>query len=84
MTDEQTVWFIIERAVNFIWPRLGLVLNLIGTLLIAFSFGKNIEKAHQVDDKGRKIYLASFLHPRMFKLGMFLLILGFLLNILKD
>ena len=61
---------------------LGLILNIAGTLLISFSFGKNLEEAHQFDDKGRKIYLASFLHPREFKWGITLLCIGFILQLL--
>jgi hypothetical protein len=58
---------------------IGLILNIAGTLLISFSFGKNLAEAHQIDDKGRKIYLASFLHPQWFKWGIALLGIGFLL-----
>jgi len=65
-----------------IYPYLGLILNFVGTLLIAFSFGKNIGDAHQDDSKGRPVYLASFLYPRMFRIGMVLLILGFLVSII--
>jgi hypothetical protein len=60
--------------------RIGLVLNIIGTLMIAFSFGKNLEDAHQMDRKGRKVYLASFLHPKLFKLGLAVIIFGFMLQ----
>ena len=67
---------------DFIFLKLGLILNLMGTFLVAFSFGKNLEEAHQTDRKGRKIYLASFLHPTCFKAGMFLIILGFLSSII--
>ena len=62
--------------------KIGLLLNLIGSLLIALSFGKNLGEAYQKDDKGRKIYLASFVSPRMFKWGIGLLITGFLVQIL--
>ena len=62
--------------------KLGLLFNLIGSLLIALSFGKNLGEAYQEDDKGRKIYLASFVSPRMFKWGIGLLITGFLVQIL--
>ncbi len=67
---------------DFICLKLGLILNLLGTILVALSFGKNLEEAHQIDKKGRRIYLASFLHPSWFKAGMFLIILGFLLSII--
>ena len=63
------------------WTRLGLALNFVGTLMVAFSFGKNLGDAHQYDHKGRKIYLASFLYPNLFWWGLALLALGFLLQI---
>lgn len=67
---------------DFLCLKLGIFLNLIGTILVAFSFGKNLEGANQTDGKGRKIYLASFLHPCWFKVGMFLIIIGFILSII--
>ena len=60
----------------------GLLLNLVGSILIALSFGKNLGEAYQKDAKGRKIYLASFMSPMMFKWGIGLLVLGFLVQIL--
>ena len=61
--------------------RIGLVLNLLGTLFVAFSFGQNLEEAYQEDEKGRRIYLASFLHPTLFNVGLILLGLGFVLQL---
>jgi hypothetical protein len=66
----------------FIRSKMGLVLNFVGTLLIAISFGRNLEDAHQVDDKGRKVHLASLLRPRAFRFGIILVILGFLLQLI--
>jgi len=60
---------------------IGLILNIVGTFLISFSFGKNLEEAHQSNNKGRKIYFASFLHPEWFKWGIALLVIGFLLQL---
>jgi hypothetical protein len=59
----------------------GLILNFIGTVLVACAFGANLGGAYQEDDKGRRIYLASFLRPRMFWLGLALLGAGFLLQL---
>ena len=64
-----------------ILAKLGLVLNIVGTVMIALSFGKNLADAHQFDEKGRKIYLASFLHPKLFTWGLAIIILGFVLQI---
>ena len=63
-----------------ILAKLGLVLNIVGTVIIALSFGKNLADAHQLNEKKRKVYLASYLHPRLFKLGLALIILGFILQ----
>jgi hypothetical protein len=60
--------------------KVGLILNIVGTLMIAFSFGKNLEEAHQIDGRRRKVYLASFLHPKLFKLGLAIIVLGFILQ----
>lgn len=65
----------------FIFTKIGLILNIIGTIMLAFSFGKSRADAHQLDDKGRKIYLASFRHPRLFYWGLVLIILGFILQL---
>ena len=48
--------------------------------MIAKSFGKNPENASQNDKKGGKIYLASFLHPKLFTWGMVIIIFGFVLQ----
>ena len=61
--------------------RAGLILNFIGTVFVACAFGPNLGEAYQEDDKGRHIYLASLLHPRMFRLGLALLGGGFLLQL---
>ncbi len=64
--------------------EIGLVLNIVGTFIIAFSFGKNLGDAYQLDKKGRKIFLASFLYPKLFKLGLALLTIGFFLQLLAN
>jgi len=61
--------------------KIGPVLNLVGTLMIAFSFGKNLADAYQMDRKGRKIFLASFLYPKLLKWGLVLIIFGFILQL---
>ena len=48
------------------FTKWGLLLNIVGTMMITFSFGKNREDAHQIDKKGRKIYLASVFRPKLF------------------
>jgi hypothetical protein len=51
--------------------------------MIAISFGKNLSDAHQINDKGQKIYLASFLHPKTFWFGMLLIIIGFIVQLVS-
>ncbi len=62
--------------------RFGLFLNLAGTIMIAFAVGKNLADAHQLDKKGRKVHLASFLHPKLFTCGLVVIILGFVLQLM--
>jgi hypothetical protein len=61
--------------------RIGLILNFAGTVLVALSFGRNLGAAYQTDDRGRRIYLASFLYPNLFRLGLGLAAVGFLLQL---
>jgi len=72
-----SIWHVIGLT------RAGLILNIAGTLMVAFSFGENLAEAHQLDSKGREVYLASFLHPKLFWWGIGLLVLGFALQIIN-
>jgi len=63
---------------------IGLILNFVGMVLIAISFGGTVEAAQQTDSEGCKIYLAALLHPRAFLFGMTILGLGFLLQIISE
>jgi hypothetical protein len=47
---------------------------------MAFSFGKNLGEAYQDDAKGRKVYLASFLFPQLFRIGVFVFSAGFVVQ----
>jgi hypothetical protein len=67
----------------FTLTRIGLVLNIVGTVMIALSFGRNLEETHQTDRRGRRVYLASFLHPNLFKLGLAIIIFGFLFQFIE-
>jgi len=74
---------IIEVIIKFITlARLGLAFNIIGTIMIAFSFGKNLGEAYQKDSKGQRIYLASFLYPKLFRFGLIFIIFGFFLQLI--
>ena len=63
---------------------IGLIVNFVGIVLIAISFGGTVEGAQQTDSQGRKIYLAALLHPRVFLFGLSKLGLGFLLQIISE
>lgn len=74
--------------IEWLWHRADLILNIIGTLLVAFSFGINLEEAHQtrqswITKKEVKVYLASLLYPRLFYLGCGLLVLGFVIALVE-
>jgi hypothetical protein len=62
---------------------IGLILNFVGIVLIAISFGGTVEGAQQTDAQGRKIY-AALLHPRVFLFGLSILGGGFLLQIISE
>ncbi len=69
-----------QAVCNFLtYTRLGLLLNVVGTVMIAFSVGKNPGDAHQIV-KGREIYLASVLRPKLFYCGLVVIIVGFVLQ----
>jgi hypothetical protein len=75
-----------STALEWVCKNIDLLLNVLGALLIAFAFGKNLEGAYQtrknwITKKERRVYLASFLHPLYFKVGCALLILGFLISL---
>ena len=71
------------ELIQFLLLKFGLILNIIGTIMIACSFGKNLADAYQSNENGRKIFLASFLHPNLFKWGLILIFIGFLLQLIS-
>jgi hypothetical protein len=50
--------------------------------MMAISFGKSIVGTKEEDDQGRIVPTASFIHPLLFKFGMVILSLGFLISII--
>ena len=71
--------------VYLIWlNRLGLLFSVIGTLLLAFAVGENLEKAHQTDKKGKPVYLAIIKSPLKLKWGIILVIVGFFAQFLAS
>lgn len=61
---------------------LGLMLNLAGVVMIAFSLGKDLSGSQRDGQKGERLHLAFFLYPRLFRWGIASLILGFFLQII--
>jgi len=59
---------------------IGVVLNFVGTLFLAYSFGPALD-GYQTDDKGRSVKLAAFVGPRRFRWGLILIGLGFALQV---
>jgi len=68
----------------FIWAHLGLLMNFVGTLMMAFSFGKSTVGTEEVTDNGKVYSTASFKHPLLFKWGVILLSMGFLISLIAD
>jgi len=70
-----------NEIVNLLtFERIGLVLNLAGTILLAFSVGRNPGEAYQ-DVGNRRRYLASVVRPSWFYSGLGLLGVGFLFQL---
>jgi uncharacterized membrane protein len=61
---------------------LGLSLNLVGTLCLAFAFSEHTGEAYTLR-KGRKVFLAEFRHPRLFCAGIVFLALGFAVQLFE-
>jgi|AntRauTorckE6833_2_1112554.scaffolds.fasta_scaffold55257_3 hypothetical protein len=70
--------------IEFIQNNIGEILNLIGAILIAFSFGRypHEDTAFTTSDKGDIKYIAYFNYPCLFYVGITMLCLGFLLQLI--
>jgi hypothetical protein len=67
--------FILDNLNN-----IGLIFNLAGTAMLAFSFGSYPDKKgapYTTDDNGKRKYIAYFNYPKLFYWGLFLLFVGF-------
>lgn len=65
---------------QIILPKIDLIISFIGCLFLAYSIGKNPDEAK--NDEG--IYLVSFLHPSFFRIGIILIVSGFILAIFDE
>ncbi|MEA2112722.1 MAG: hypothetical protein U9P50_01990 [Patescibacteria group bacterium] len=64
--------------------NIGLIANLVGTFMIAFSFGAYPDKKgapSTTDKNGSEKYIAYFNYPKLFSTGLFLLGFGFALQL---
>ena len=63
--------------------EIGLIANVIGTILLAFSIGKipNGFGGTTTDDDGKEFHFAYVVHPSLFKFGLSLIVLGFILQL---
>ena len=68
---------------KFICSNLGNILNIVGTVFVAISFGPYPKKeaAPYTTDSGSKRYIAYFNYPWMFYAGLFLLAVGFVFQL---
>lgn len=68
---------------EFICLNLGIILNLVGTFLIAISFGSYPDKktAPYTAENGKRKYIAYFNYPYFFWAGLALLFVGFMFQI---
>lgn len=76
-----------EYFILFINKNLGLILNIAGTIFLAFSFsripGKNPDDGgYTTDDKGKKYHFIYLVHPYYIPIGITLLLIGFLLQLI--
>lgn len=74
----------IVSAYDLSLNNIGIVLNLAGTIFIAFSFGSYPDKKgapYTSDNSGRKKFIAYFNYPNLFYCGLILLIIGFALQL---
>jgi len=69
--------------INFSLSNLGAILNILGTVIVAISIGTNPSDGSSPQiggDKGLKD-IATVNYPRWFKVGLLLIILGFLFQL---
>ncbi len=63
--------------------KIGLLANLLGTVSLAFAFGKQKNDiAMNTDESGKYLHFSYFKHPNLFWLGLGLLFIGFFLQLI--
>lgn len=60
--------------------QIGLILNLVGTLLMAFAIGEFDGAWTKHEKTNKNVYLALFKHPTLMKIGISLFISGFVFS----
>lgn len=65
--------------------QIGLFLNFMGALFIALSIGPNKDKeeGYHIDEKGKRTDIAYVNKPKLLKVGLFFIIVGFFLQFLS-
>jgi hypothetical protein len=63
--------------------QIGLILNFLGSIFIAFSFGVIETNARLVSTRNKPIETVSLKHPCLFRWGILFLIIGFLIMLLS-
>ena len=68
---------------GFTWSRVGSILTLAGTILIMIAVGRTNVKMRPVTLWGKTAYVPTFLRPGLFRFGIGLWIVGFLLQMIR-
>lgn len=67
---------------EFILNNIGLIFNLVGTIMVAVSFEPYPAKgAPYTSENGKIKYVAHFNYPKLFYLGLIILIFGFVFQL---
>ena len=77
----------LNKIMNYInITIIGLIANLIGAIFLAISFSSTDEKVgSHTDSKGKTTdFVLPNFHKRKFRIGMFFLIIGFLIQIIDS
>lgn len=65
----------------FTLSKIGLLLNIVGTFMVIFSYDNNFMSIQQIDKKGKSSNVSTFTRPRFFTWGLLILVIGFLFQL---
>ena len=68
---------------SFIQSNIGILINAIGSLMIVISIGKFPKEfgGSTTGDDGKEYHFAYVTHPKLLKIGLLAMVVGFLLQI---